>query len=545
MRLSTKLIAVLGSGILTTYLATSVFQHYSSQRAIQKFEHESVSGEEGRQWNWVERLHAAIQHPLLGAMTEGEMDRFNRLLSESAEIPGLLELSLADEDGMIARSTQPPLIGQKLAPDLKERLWKGSQPLKLRTQNSFDIHVPILVAPSCIECHPSWKTGGTCGVMSLRFSADGLKEEQKAWAEFADNVSQSNLSTSVISGFGLLTIASLLIAYAARSLVALPIRRLASNLLVGAEQTAAAADLVAAGSRTLAEGATEQASSLQQSSDSLTQMGALTRKNVEAVGQVRSLGSEARHAGDKAARDMQAMAVAMDAIKTSSDQIAKIVKTIDEIAFQTNILALNAAVEAARSGEAGAGFAVVATEVRNLARRCAEAARESAGKIEDSVSKCAHGVQITGQVAHSLQEIVSKSREVDRLAGDLASASQEQSTGIDEVGTAVREMDRVTQGNAATAEESASAAEELTAQARSLKTAATDLVRLVDGEDPPTPNGSRARRAIPSPGRHKAFQGAQRSTSPNIAARIQPNDDASQPATGNGKESPQALFTDL
>jgi methyl-accepting chemotaxis protein len=211
-------------------------------------------------------------------------------------------------------------------------------------------------------------------------------------------------------------------------------------------------------------------------------MSSMTKRNAESANKVKELGSQARQAGDTAMGEMQSMSVAMNAIKTSSDDIAKIIKTIDEIAFQTNILALNAAVEAARAGEAGAGFAVVADEVRNLAQRCAQAAKETATKIEDSVQKSTNGVEISAKVAKSLEEIVSKTRQVDELAGEVATASVEQSQGIEQVNTAVSQMDKVTQSNAANAEESASAAEELNAQAENLKETVNDLLTMVDGQ---------------------------------------------------------------
>ena len=178
---------------------------------------------------------------------------------------------------------------------------------------------------------------------------------------------------------------------------------------------------------------------------------------------------------------MEEMKRAMDAIKGASDDISKIIKTIDEIAFQTNILALNAAVEAARAGEAGMGFAVVAEEVRNLAQRSAQSAKETAGKIEDSVKKSEHGVQICGKVAQSLSAIVGKARQVDTLVAEIAQASKEKTQGIEQVHTAVSQMDKVTQSNAAGAEESAAAAEELSAQAVVLQESVAELRALVDG----------------------------------------------------------------
>jgi methyl-accepting chemotaxis protein len=260
------------------------------------------------------------------------------------------------------------------------------------------------------------------------------------------------------------------------------LKRISDSLSAGAEQTASAAAQVASASQSLAEGASQQAASLEETSSSLEEMSSMTKRNAETAGLVKTLGSDARKAGDLGVQDMSALVSAMDDIKRSSSDIAKIIKTIDEIAFQTNILALNAAVEAARAGEAGAGFAVVADEVRSLAQRCAQAAKETAGKIEDAVQKSARGADISAKVAKSLEEIVGKARQVDERAGEVASASEEQSQGISQVNIAVTEMDKVTQSNAANAEESAAAAEELTAQAEALKEAVTELMRLVGGQ---------------------------------------------------------------
>ncbi len=269
--------------------------------------------------------------------------------------------------------------------------------------------------------------------------------------------------------------------YTARSTVVLldRIKTAMGSLSHASAETTAAAGQVALSSQSLASGASEQAAALEETSASLEEISSMTKRNADAAQEAKTLARQTRQAADHGATNIDTMRQAMDEIRDSSGSIARIVKTIDEIAFQTNILALNAAVEAARAGEAGAGFAVVADEVRNLAQRSATSARETAERIEESVTRSERGVQISGQVAASFNEIVTKARKVDELVAEIATASLEQTQGIGQVSTAVAQMDQVTQGNAASAEETASAAEELNAQAATTRKVVSDLSTLV------------------------------------------------------------------
>ncbi|MFH1550554.1 MAG: methyl-accepting chemotaxis protein, partial [Planctomycetota bacterium] len=301
----------------------------------------------------------------------------------------------------------------------------------------------------------------------------------------ADEAEQMQTAYSTQWGVGIVSviagIASLVLAVFLTRSITRPINRIIEGLTSGAEQTASASGQVSSASQSLAEGASEQAAGIEETSSSLEEMSSMTKQNAANAQQANTLAKDARNVADKGSEAMGRMSKAIDDIKKSSEETSKIIKTIDEIAFQTNLLALNAAVEAARAGEAGKGFAVVAEEVRNLAQRSAEAARNTSDLIEGAVKNAENGVNISGEVAKSLEEIVSGVRKVDELLGEIAAASNEQAQGIEQVNTAVTQMDQVTQTNAANAEESAAASEELSAQAEQLQGMVVELQTLVGG----------------------------------------------------------------
>ena len=241
------------------------------------------------------------------------------------------------------------------------------------------------------------------------------------------------------------------------------------QVAIGADQVASASVQVSTGGQSLSQGASEQASSLEEVSSSLQEMSSMTKQNTLNAKEAKGVADQARNSADKGVESMNRMSSAINQIKSSSAATAKIVKTIDEIAFQTNLLALNAAVEAARAGDAGRGFAVVAEEVRNLAMRSADAAKNTASLIEEAVKNSENGVAINAEVLNNFQEIAEKTNKVSQVVAEIAAASDQQDQGINQLNKAVEQLNQLTQQNAANAEESASAAQQMSSQSEEMR----------------------------------------------------------------------------
>lgn len=261
-----------------------------------------------------------------------------------------------------------------------------------------------------------------------------------------------------------------------------PIHRVVAELRESAAQVAAASDQIADSSQSLAHGSSRQAGSVEQTSVSLEEISAMIRRNAEHARSANGLVRNTRGQVETASDSMGRLGQSIQEIARSSDETSKIVKTIDEIAFQTNILALNAAVESARAGEAGAGFGVVAEEVRNLAQRSAEAARNTAAWLEDARRKIEEGLALVADTESAFQEVDGSSAKAADLVEEIAAASSEQAQGIEQVNQAVVGINAVTQQNTSDAEESAAAAQQMNAQAAHVNGMVNDLMALVGGK---------------------------------------------------------------
>ncbi|MBN2332147.1 MAG: methyl-accepting chemotaxis protein [Deltaproteobacteria bacterium] len=285
-----------------------------------------------------------------------------------------------------------------------------------------------------------------------------------------------------ITTFALVAIiAGILLGLLITRLITRPLKKIIDHLEIGVGQVTGASDEVASASQALAQGASRQAAAIEETSATIEESSSLTRSNADNATEADRLADKARDTMLQTSKAMEELAGSIERIGVAGQEISKVIKSIDDIAFQTNLLALNAAVEAARAGESGAGFAVVAEEVRNLARRAAEAASATQGLIEDTVRRIAEGTAVMGRVQEDFSQVNEVNEKVDNLVKEIAAASREQAKGIEQVTEAMRQIDGVTQEVASHAEESSSAAEELAAQAVAMKDVVTHLLFLLTG----------------------------------------------------------------
>jgi methyl-accepting chemotaxis protein len=308
----------------------------------------------------------------------------------------------------------------------------------------------------------------------------GIGETTKS-AENVDQILNKSASMLLLGGIcGALV--SLLIMIVITRGITRPINAFIKKLTASSQQVASASTQILSASDQLASGASQQAASLEETSSSLEEMAAMTRQNADNAHQANSLMNDARKVVEEASNSMSDLTASMQEISKASDETAKIIKTIDEIAFQTNLLALNAAVEAARAGEAGAGFAVVADEVRNLAMRAAEAAKNTADLIDKTVGKIKAGSTLVEKTGEAFSQVNSGTNKVKDLVAEIAAASKEQAQGTDQINQAANQMNQVIQHVAASAEESAASSQELTTQSEQMKDMVEELQSMVGGQ---------------------------------------------------------------
>jgi methyl-accepting chemotaxis protein len=471
MKLATKFLVWLLLGLSLAIGATQALTYLTSTTKLRaqmdNLAQSQITLLEDRERTNAGTIFDSIQRGVNASLERGEMQLFSDLLNELHGVDGLQYYALFDRKGNVSHSTDKSKMGQAMDPEAARTVLQEGKQLSRKKGSDFEFYRPIEIVPDCRRCHHDWPETGVGGVHFISYSTESLTKSQQAVARDAAALQQSNFEGVVMAFSILIPVVGILSWLLIKFLVNRPLQSVMGMLRRDVRDAKEGSAQLSGASGQLATGASQQAAAIEETSASLEELSSMTKHNAANSQRGSEQASKARQASEAGEKDLTELVKAMH-------EIAKIVKSIDEIAFQTNILALNAAVEAARAGEAGAGFAVVAEEVRKLAARSADAARDTAGRIQQ-------GVQISDRVHGSLTGMLTQVRDLHKIVEEIAHASKEQALGIDQIAMAVHQMDKVTQTNAAHAEETASVAETMSAQSNELAHALGQLETLVDG----------------------------------------------------------------
>lgn len=482
MKLHTKLILSLLVSLVVVVATAQVVQYLNVTGVVSDLAQSNMKLLKEREEISAKNIFRSVEQAVAGSLERGEMEKFTKLLEAQHDVEGLLEFSLYDRDGIVSHSSDPSFLKKRLPDNIKSLLTAEPKMLLRSTEGEIEIFQPQTITGDCIRCHTSWKTEEIGGITHFRFSTKFLAKAEKQAQKTISEIKSSSLRNSLLTLLAIVLVLVVAMYFLMRRFVGQPLGKFVGLLKLYEEDEGDLTrripiktndeigelarlfnffienlnKVISRVQKTavmVGSGASQQASTVEETSASIEEIASMTKRNADNAGQADNIMKDANKVVEQANDSMTELTTCMREISKASEETSMIIKTIDEIAFQTNLLALNAAVEAARAGEVGAGFAVVAEEVRNLALRSAEAARNTQGMIENTVEKIAQGAELVGGTNEAFADVAERSKKATELVAEISISSQEQAQGIEQVTKALAEMDETTQQNAAQAEE--------------------------------------------------------------------------------------------
>jgi hypothetical protein len=486
-----------------------------------------------------EELLQLARRPFEKAFDTGDKRALKVWLKRQGEVSGVKEVTVFNREGITRFSSDESNLGRKLDATLLAQLTTKNEKFQMLSEKGVETFIPKTIERRCIRCHEhrAWedKVGQPAGFFYLCISTaafeklkkenagllakmkeeseatlTGLSTESQAAASMirtennqnVGNINRFNIRVFTLAILAILAASFFMVFLLVRIILTRPINQMVKLLDDCSDNVSASAQKLFSSSHNMAEHAANQAGSIEAGSSSLEELTAMTKQNSDHARQADSLMQESVRIITRADASMEKLTGSMSEISSASSETSRVVKTIEEISFQTNLLALNAAVEAARAGEAGAGFAVVAQEVRNLATRAATAAKDTSELIEKTIGKVEDGAKLVSQTYADFSEVLKSATQVAGIMGEIAAASGEQALGIEQINAMITEMDRVVQQIVANAQGSAGASEAMNEQSGKMKDMVENLIVLVKGTGGNTTNGSgptvkNAKRLLP------------------------------------------------
>jgi methyl-accepting chemotaxis protein len=480
MKFQNKLILSFGATVVVVVVIIGLLQFVSTNHLVHRLSSDNVDVLGKEQHVRANGVNDALQFSMQQFLARGQMDVFGDVAKLQQQIEGFREFSLYNGKGVITYSSDKNALKRVMNDTLKSRLYQQPGTFLTETNGFIEIYQPLVTQKSCLDCHNDSKLGSVCGVTLCRFSTEAMTSMRAQCEKGAAQISRAGFLNGVATIIAGIFIAGL-IAYLVTRSITRPILKVAADLSMASDETAAAADQLGRAGASLVDTSSEQAAASEESAVSISEMreqAGQSSKLTEGASDL--MKDNLRKSGDSL-RAIVEMNHRMSQMQADSGEIRKIMKTIDEIAFQTNLLALNAAVEAARAGAAGTGFAVVAEEVRALAGRSAEAAKNTQSLLDNMARRIIEGANTTKAINDNFEGIVESATAMGDKIEKITISGREIFSGLEQVNAAASQSAQAAQKVAAISEETSAASEELNAQARAMRDIVNRLDAIVHG----------------------------------------------------------------